>query len=75
LEKYTASVFRIEDGGTLSTLKMEAVFSSETFLPIYQAEDHDMNLHHCENLKSYKSLLCFRLSKVIASRHRKIRLP
>lgn len=39
-------------------LKMEAVYSSETLISTYQttwccnAENHNMNLHHCQNLKS-----------------------
>jgi hypothetical protein len=41
------------------TVKMEAAHFSKIFVPIYCTawyhipEDHDLNIHDCENLKSY----------------------
>jgi hypothetical protein len=45
-----------------STLKMKAANSPETIIPIYQStqchnpEHGNLNIHHCENLKSIKGM-------------------
>jgi hypothetical protein len=76
LEEHIASIFRVEEIGSASkqvatwfaepissTLKMEAICSSETSVETQRTtrrhvpEDDTFHNHRCENLKSYKTCL------------------
>jgi hypothetical protein len=58
-----------------STLKMEAICSSETSVSSQQTtrrhipEDDTLHNHRCENLKSYKLAMGYSIAKDVSRRH------